>query len=60
MHYILKLPGTIAQVVSYPTTWGPFNSANEASLVAARSNDNTSPNPFTQLLGVPVAEQKAA
>lgn len=51
MHYILKLPGTIAQVVSYPTTYGPFYSANEASIEVVRINQS---NGYSGVLGTPI------
>lgn len=57
MHYILKLPGTIAQVVNYPTTWGPFNSANEASVEAVKINKSEG---FSGVIGTPVPQPKAA
>jgi hypothetical protein len=57
MHYILKLPGTIAQVVNYPTTNGPYNSANEASLMVEKINKRLG---HTDITGVPLPERKEA
>jgi hypothetical protein len=57
MHYILKLPGTIAQVVNYPTTLGPFNSANEASIRVTQINKSEG---YCGTTGVPLPERKEA
>jgi len=38
MHYILKLPGTIATVVNYPTSSPAYADVNEASREADRIN----------------------
>jgi len=51
MHYILKLPGTIATVVNYPTSSPAYADVNAASLAVVKiNNQGEGWNPITSVV----------
>lgn len=56
MYYILKLPGTIATIVDYPTAIG-YEDVNQASLHCCRINKTEG---YSGVVSEPIPEPKAA